>query len=66
MEIPVSQTTRLVFKGEIRKQQNHVTHSKGNPRVTPVETQWVAKTRSGCRVELFISLFLPFRKERTA
>jgi len=35
--IPVSQTMRFAFKGEMSKQQNHLTYSKGNPRVTPGE-----------------------------
>lgn len=35
--IPVSKTTRAVCRGEMREQQKHLTHSKGNPRVTVAE-----------------------------
>lgn len=35
--IPVSQTMRVVCREEMREQQNHLPHSKGNPRVTLAE-----------------------------
>lgn len=64
--IPVSQTVSFVFKGQMREQQNHLTYSKGIPRVTPAETQLVAKKPTDQLAGLSYSLVFSFHsgKER--